>query len=130
MRQILAAILLTACASLSQQAAAQAPQSDFQPPTQDASTHEKPAIIVPAGTKVALTLTSPIWARSANVGDTIHSATSFPVAIGNEMAIPPGTYVEGKIDALRPRAGSRITPSFNCTLQSWFSQMATPSSFL
>ena len=102
MRQILAAILLTACASLSQQAAAQAPQSDFQPPTQDASTHEKPAIIVPAGTKVALTLTSPIWARSANVGDTIHSATSFPVAIGNEMAIPPGTYVEGKIDALRP----------------------------
>src|SRR5437660_6761075 len=102
MRQNVAAIFLTAWASLSQQAAAQAPQSDVQSPAQNITTHDKRAIIVPAGTKVALALSSPIWARSANVGDTIHAATSFPVAIGNEMAIPPGTYIEGKIDALKP----------------------------
>src|SRR6266513_3085112 len=102
MRQIVVAILLTAWASLSQQAAAQAPQSDVPSPAQKAGTQAKPAIIVPAGTRVALALTSPIWARSANVGDAIHATTSFPVAIGNEMAIPPGTYVEGKIDALKP----------------------------
>lgn len=102
MRRIVAAILLTAWVSLSQQAAAQAPQPGVQPSAQNASAQKKPTIIVPAGTKVALALTSPIWARSANVGDTIHSATSFPVAISNEMAIPPGTYVEGKIDTLKP----------------------------
>jgi type IV secretion system protein VirB10 len=101
MRQIVAAILLTAWAGLSQQAAGQATQSDIPSPAQNASGNQKAAIIVPAGTKVALALTSPIWARSAKVGDSIHSATSFPVAVGNEMAIPPGTYVEGTIDALK-----------------------------
>src|SRR2546430_9289640 len=75
MRQIVVAILLTAWASLSQQAAAQAPQSDVPSPAQKAGTQAKPAIIVPAGTRVALALTSPIWARSANVGDAIHATT-------------------------------------------------------
>ena len=30
----------------------------------------------------------------------MYSATAFPVVAGNDMAIPPGTYVEGRIDAL------------------------------
>jgi hypothetical protein len=49
---------------------------------------------------VALALTSPIWAKTAKVGDIVHAATGFPVTVGNDMAIPPGTYVEGRIDAL------------------------------
>ncbi len=104
MRRIVAAILLTAWAGMAQEAAAQAPQPDVPLPQQDASTTLKPTITVPAGTKVALALTSPIWAKTAKVGDSVHAATAFPVAVGNYMAIPPGTYVEGRIDALtRPR---------------------------
>ncbi len=100
MRRIVAAILLTAWLGLTQKVAAQAPQPDAQSPATEASTNQKSTITVPAGTKVALTLTRPIWAKTANAGDAIYSATSFPVAVGNDMAIPPGTYVEGRIDAL------------------------------
>jgi hypothetical protein len=99
MRRIVA-ILLTAGAGLTQQVAARPPQSDAQSTAQAASANQNSTITVPAGTKVALSLTSPIWSRTAKVGDSVYSATSFPVAVGNGMAIPPGTFVEGKIDAL------------------------------
>jgi hypothetical protein len=101
MRRIVAAILLTAWAGLAQQVAWSAPQPDPQSPPQDSSTTQKPILTVPSGTKVALALTRPIWAKTVKVGDTVYSATAFPVAVGNDMAIPPGTYVEGKIDALK-----------------------------
>jgi hypothetical protein len=100
MRRIVAAILLTAWAGMAQEVAAQAPQPEVQRLPQDASTNQKSTITVPAGTKVALALTSPIWAKTAKVGDSVHAATAFPVAVGDDMAIPPGTYVEGRIDAL------------------------------
>jgi hypothetical protein len=100
MRRIVAAILLTAWVGMAQEVKAQAPQPEVQLPPQDASTNQKSTITVPAGTKVALALVSPIWAKTAKVGDSVHAATAFPVAVGNDMAIPPGTYVEGRIDAL------------------------------
>jgi hypothetical protein len=104
MRRIVAAILLTAWAGMAQEAAAQAPQPEVPRPPQDASTNQKSTITVPAGTKVALALTSPIWEKAAKVWDTVHAATAFPVTVDNDMVIPPGTYVEGRIDALtRPR---------------------------
>ncbi len=63
---------------------------------------------VPAGTKVELGLTSPIWANSAAPGENVYAQTTFPVAINGAMAIPPGTYVRGTIDILyrpSPRSG-------------------------
>jgi hypothetical protein len=104
MQRIVAAILLTAWTGFSCNTAASVPQSEIPSTTRVVHASEKSTITVPSGTKVALTLTSPIWSKSAKVGDSIHSVTSFPVAVGNEMAIPPGTYVEGRIDGLaRPR---------------------------
>jgi hypothetical protein len=100
MRRIVAAILLTAWAGVAQEVAAQAPQPDVQGPSQHSTTNQKSTITVPAGTRVALALTSPIWAKTAKVGDTVHAATAFPVTVSNDMAIPPGTYAEGRIDAL------------------------------
>ena len=60
----------------------------------------KPSIILPAGTKVVLALTSPVWSATAKAGDNVYAISAFPVSIDNQMAIPPGTYVEGTIDAL------------------------------
>jgi hypothetical protein len=58
------------------------------------------AITVPPGTKMQLVMTRPIWAKTAATGDPIYALTAFPVAINGAMAIPPGTYVQGVIDAL------------------------------
>jgi len=45
-------------------------------------------------------MTAPVWARTAKAGDPIYAQTAFPVAVNNMMAIPPGTYVAGQIDAM------------------------------
>lgn len=66
-----------------------------------ASTTSVPATIkLPAGTRVTLALTSPIWAKSVKAGDAIYTVTAFPVVTNNSMAVPPGTYVLGQIDAV------------------------------
>jgi hypothetical protein len=58
------------------------------------------AIILPSETKVELSLTIPIWAATAKHGDPLYAQTNFPVTVGNSIAIPAGTYVEGEIEAV------------------------------
>ena len=61
------------------------------------------ALIVPAGTKVPLTLRQAIWTKNAREGDSVYAQTSFPVVINEVVLIPPGTYVQGKISrVVRP----------------------------
>ncbi|MGA2813504.1 MAG: hypothetical protein ABSG16_19045 [Candidatus Acidiferrum sp.] len=55
-------------------------------------------LLLPAGTKVILALTGPVWAKTAHIGDPVYGVSAFPVSIHNTMAIPPGTYVAGQID--------------------------------
>ena len=61
---------------------------------------ETATITLPAGTRVTLALTSPIWAKRAKPGDAVYTVTVFPVVSRNSMAIPIGTYVLGEIDAV------------------------------
>jgi type IV secretion system protein VirB10 len=97
-----------------QPAAAQAPAAQQAKPTTDRPYYDydgkpRPAplvqpavpepdsITVPAGTKVPLTLESPISTKSARAGDGVYLRTSFPVTVDNTMVIPVGTYVQGVI---------------------------------
>src|SRR5260370_36865985 len=61
---------------------------------------ETATITLPAGTRLTLALTSPIWAKRAKPGDAVYTVTVFPVVSRNSMAIPIGTYVLGEIDAV------------------------------
>ena len=56
------------------------------------------SVILPAGTRVELLLTRPVWSIAAKAGDQIYAQTSFPVVAANAVAIPAGTYVEGTIE--------------------------------
>uniref|UniRef100_A0A372IKD0 TrbI/VirB10 family protein n=1 Tax=Paracidobacterium acidisoli TaxID=2303751 RepID=A0A372IKD0_9BACT len=61
------------------------------------------AIEVPAGTKVLLALHSGIDTKSAQPGDSVYLASTFPVVVDNRVAIPAGVYVQGVIDkVVRP----------------------------
>jgi hypothetical protein len=59
---------------------------------------QKEPLIVPAGTRIPLTLANPIRIKTARPGDSVRAATAFPVAVGTEEMIPPGTYVEGSLE--------------------------------
>lgn len=79
------------------------------PPVQEtaspASTNIEHAVpgklVVPAGTKVPLSLKSAISTKTARPGDSVYAQTTFPVAIDNRMLIPPGTYVQGRIMSVK-----------------------------
>jgi hypothetical protein len=86
-------------------------------PPQSTTTKASSRIVLPTGTKVAMVVTRPIWAKTAKPGDTLYSQTVFPVSINGTMAIPSGSYIEGVIDDLtRPtRRKDRATLSVHFT---------------
>ncbi len=97
MRRLAIAILLSASASAAQ--TVPAPQSS-QVTAQTKSAAANSRIVIPAGTTASLALSNPILAKTAKAGDSVYAETAFPVAVKNQIAIPPGTYVQGQIDSL------------------------------
>jgi hypothetical protein len=97
MRRLAIAILLTSFVSVAQTAP---PQANSQRQAQANSTAAKSLIVVPPGTTVSLALTNPILTQTAQAGESVYAQTAFPVAVKNQIAIPPGTYVQGQIDSL------------------------------
>ncbi len=61
-------------------------------------------LTVPQGTKILLALRSGVNTRSAQPGDGVYLSSTFPVVVGNRVAIPEGVYVQGVIDRVQ-RAG-------------------------
>ena len=108
MRLLASAILLGALAGAAQAGQVISPQADSPSQLSVAGgTSQNSTITIPAGTKIVLALTSPVWANSAKPGDAIYSSAAFPVEASNQIAIPPGTYAQGQIDTLtRPKGRS------------------------
>jgi len=65
-------------------------------------------ITIPAGTRIALVLTHPIQSRHIHRGDDIYAQVSSPVDSGNQIVIPPGTFVQGRVDKLAEKGGRAI----------------------
>jgi hypothetical protein len=70
---------------------------------QTPSAAEKQTFTIPGGTRIPLTLMNPIWAKTAKPGDSVRAVAAFPVTIGTQVMIPPGTYVEGSLDKVVKR---------------------------
>jgi len=58
-------------------------------------------IVVPAGTKIPLVLKHAVSTKNAQVGDNLYLESTFPVVQNNRMVIPPGTYVQGVVTAVK-----------------------------
>src|SRR5690242_7072107 len=71
-----------------------------EPGRQPGEAREPATIDVPAGTRITLLLVDPVWAKTVKARDAIYAITAFPVVSNGTMAIPPGTYVLGEIDAV------------------------------
>lgn len=63
-------------------------------------------VTVPAGTRLALVLAYPVDSKSMHRGDQIDTQITAPVAVGNQVLIPAGTFVQGKLEKLS-RKGDR-----------------------
>lgn len=101
----LAVTLLAAISSFAQQPA-EKPEPNPPDNSQQASNNNYSAVAVPAGTRIALVLTQPVQTRYLRRGDDVYAQIVSPVTAGNEVVIPPGTFVQGKLDKVE-RHGQR-----------------------
>lgn len=100
MRAILA-VLLIAGAAWGQADQANKPAGS-QAPQDAAATTARPAadshsIVIPAGTKIPLSLKQAISTKNAREGDPVYAETTFPFVLNERVLIPAGTYIQGKI---------------------------------
>lgn len=114
----LIAFLLIASICAAQSPASQ--QNDATPanpanPPQSTASHD--SITVPAGTIVALKLITAIKSKSTRLGDPVRAIVAFPVAIGSQVVIPAGTYVDGVAGKVRsrPAPGDTTSAQFHFT---------------
>jgi hypothetical protein len=104
---LLATLLLGVTCSAQDDSQPQPPSAP-EAQTMQASTAPPAAVeVIPAGTRIALVLTHPIQSRYIHHGDEIYAQIISPVNDGNEMQIPPGTFVTGKVDRLQLRSAGR-----------------------
>jgi hypothetical protein len=71
----------------------------MQAPSSDAN-----AIIIPAGTKIPLSLAQAISTKNAREGDPVYATTAFPFVMNDHIIIPAGSYIQGTISHVE-RAG-------------------------
>ena len=79
--------------------AAEPPQES---PSQTAQS-EPASATVPVGTRLQLVLTHPVDSNATPTGDQVFAQTTAPVIVGDQVLIPGGTYVAGKVEKLRRR---------------------------
>lgn len=60
--------------------------------------------VIPAGSKIPLTLTQAISTKNAREGDAVYAQTAFPFVLNERILVPSGTYIQGRISHVE-RAG-------------------------
>jgi hypothetical protein len=83
----------------------QAAQQQTAQAQQQAPANASRMVMVPAGTQIELTLSSPIRTKSTKAGDTVRAVTAFPVTVNTQLAIPAGTYVQGTVEKVGKSGG-------------------------
>ena len=95
MRVILMALLVSGMAF--GQAANKPADPQLPASAQEAAPQDPNAVVIPAGTKIPLTLKQAISTKNAREGDPVYAETAFPFVINDRVLIPAGTYIQGKI---------------------------------
>lgn len=94
--RVLIAVVLLGCLAVAQEAA-KAPS--VRPAGAKQTAQE---LTIPAGTKIPVSLKNTISTKASHQGDPIYAQSTFPVVVDEHIVIPAGTYVQGRISAIKP----------------------------
>jgi len=96
-------------------------------PSPDAGVKDahKALLVIPAGTRVPLTLKQAISTKTAREGDPVYAATAFPFVVEDHIVIPAGTYIQGRIK--RVQRGGHIKGRAELLIH--FTSMIYPSGY-
>jgi len=81
--------------------------------------------VIPAGTKIPLSLAQAISTKNAREGDPVYASTTFPFVVNDRILVPAGTYIQGKISRVQ-HAGRAKT---RAELLLHFTSMIYPSGY-
>lgn len=116
----------TACALLSLLGGMAAAQSTLVPnPSAPSVESEKPMLTIPVGTRIPLSLKQAISTKTAKEGDPVYAETAFPFVLNERVAIPAGTYIQGKIT--RAQRGGHVKGRAEVLIH--FTSMIYPSGY-
>jgi hypothetical protein len=96
----LATLLIFTTGCVAQQQSPPRPRPDPPSIAESTSPAERARVTVPVGTRLALVLTHPVLSRSVHRGDEVYAQLTEPVAVGDQVVIPAGTFLQGKLDKL------------------------------
>ena len=80
--------------------------SSVNPAAAEAPAADPNAVMIPAGTKIPLSLKQAISTKNAKEGDAVYAETAFPFVLDSRVVVPAGTYVQGKISHVQ--RGGRV----------------------
>jgi hypothetical protein len=73
-------------------------QTSASPQASPAATAQDPkALVIPAGSKIPISLAQAISTKNAREGDPVYAQTAFPFVLNDRVLIPAGTYIQGRI---------------------------------
>lgn len=95
--------VLIAVFALSCMVAAQEPSNPATAPALAPGAHPtENEIVIPAGTKIPISLKNAISTKGNRQGDPVYAQTTFPVVVNDRIVIPAGTYMQGRIMQIKP----------------------------
>jgi hypothetical protein len=65
--------------------------------TTTVTTRDPNSLVIPAGSKIPLSLKQAISTKNAREGDAVYAETAFPFVLNDHVLVPAGTYIQGKI---------------------------------
>src|SRR5205807_6161634 len=79
-------------------------QADSAAPPESAKASE--TLTIPAGSQIPLALKQALSTKTAREGDPVYATTTFPFVINDQVLVPAGTYVQGRITNVK--RGGRV----------------------
>jgi len=106
-------------------AASQAKDLSGAPAATLAEAPDPNAAVIPAGTKIPLSLAQAISTKNAREGDPVYAQTTFPFVVNDRILVPAGTYIQGKISRVQHAGRSKT----RAELLLHFTSMIYPSGY-
>jgi hypothetical protein len=124
-------LLLLSGMAVGQAAETQKPDADSAPGAAAASSPAPAAasdpnvVMIPAGTKIPLSLKQAISTKNAREGDAVYAETAFPYVADNRVIVPAGSYIQGTISHVE--RGGRVKGRAEILIH--FTSMIYPSGY-
>jgi hypothetical protein len=78
------------------------PAAQVPRPSEPPRAPEVVRVTVPQGTEVQVTLSTPVGSETSQVGDAVTATTTTAVVVGDRVAIPMGSTIQGRVTEVLP----------------------------